>query len=103
MKVSSQTSYSLQLTSLYHALYRFKVRLLASRKEEDRKGFGTARTTWDAILCGGRGAALSRHALHCLHSVLCVTFIVTGYTSEVMSLSLPIHFYIYIPSGIDVL
>lgn len=91
------TNYPLRLTSLYQALYRFRARLLASRKEEDRKGFGTARTIWDAILRVGRGLALSRDtpyivyiaAIHC-----CVLHLYCSVgASEVMALSLPIHFY----------
>lgn len=95
-KYLRDTSHSLRLTSLYHARYRFRVRLLASRKEEERKGFGTARTIWDAILRRGVAFAIKGHAQHCLHSVntLCIIFILYCGTSEVMTLSLPIHFYI---------
>ena len=91
------TNHLLRLTSLYQALYRFRARLLASRKEEDRKGFGTARTIWDAILRVGRGLALSRDtpyivyiaSIHC-----CVLHLYcSAGASEVMALSLPIHFY----------
>ena len=37
------------LTSRYHALYRLKTLRLASGKEEDRKGFAVALTTFGIL------------------------------------------------------